>query len=65
MKAVIRGELNHMIRDFNVEVSRILHVNSLVIISQDEKLPRIYLDARKVTERPTGNYYVGSMGLNS
>jgi hypothetical protein len=23
------------------------------------------LDARKVTERPTGNYYVGSMGLNS
>jgi hypothetical protein len=48
--AAVREEINQMVRDGIIEVSCSPHVNPLVIVSRDEKPPRICLDARKINE---------------
>jgi hypothetical protein len=48
LREAVRKEINQMIREDIIEVSKSPHVNSLVIVNREGKPPRICLDARKI-----------------
>jgi hypothetical protein len=50
LREAVRKEINQMIREDIIEVSKSPHVNSLVIVNREGKPPRICLEARKINE---------------